>query len=115
MEEGVSVMGNSLGDIRRSKGMSQERLEQLSGIERSKLSRIETGERKISGTEVLYLAAALEVTPEAILGTQSTGLVRFQGGVAGLPDQARRTAEWFEHFVDDALFVERAARRYGVE
>jgi transcriptional regulator with XRE-family HTH domain len=106
---------NRVAELRRERGLTQEQLEETSGIERSKLSRIETNDRNISGTEAIYLAMALGTTPQDVLGLEVVGAVRYRGGSRALPEKARQTASWFRHFVDDALFVDRTASRYGVE
>jgi transcriptional regulator with XRE-family HTH domain len=107
-------MKNRVAELRGQRGLTQKQLEESSGIERSKLSRIESGDRRITATEAFYLADALDATPEEILGERVRSVARYRGGAA-LPPRAQRTAEWFRHFVDDALFVDRTARHYGVE
>ncbi len=106
---------NRLRELRNARGYSQEQLEEMTGIERSKISRIETGTRRISGSEAIYLAEALGATPEELFTAQPSGIARFRGGSAKMPADARATVEWFRHFVDDMLFVDRTAERYGVE
>jgi transcriptional regulator with XRE-family HTH domain len=95
--------------------MTQEQLQDMTGIERSKLSRIESGDRRLTGTEALFLAEAFNVSVEELYGADRTPVMRFRGGGSALPERAERTAAWFRHFVEDAKFVDRTARRYGVE
>jgi transcriptional regulator with XRE-family HTH domain len=106
---------NRVRELRRGLGLKQRELEERTGIERSKLSRIETNDRNITGTEALFLAEALAVSPEDLyVGAHRTQVVRYRGG-SEMPERAKRTADWFRHFVDDASFVDRTARRYGIE
>ena len=62
--------GVHLREIRKKKGISQERLAELSGLHRTYVSSVERGERNISLENIDRLAAALgtplpEMMPQA--------------------------------------------------
>lgn len=65
---GVSVddllkrFGERLRDVRRRKGLSQEKLAELAGVHRTFVSSVERGERNISLLNIARLAKALDTT-----------------------------------------------------
>ena len=60
------MLGNKVRNYRRQKGLSQERLGELVGISRSKISKIENGDWD-SLSDLKLLAAALEVPNEKLV------------------------------------------------
>lgn len=59
--------GNKIREIRKGKGISQERLAELSEIDRSYMGRIERGEMNISLTKVYQISLALEVDASELI------------------------------------------------
>jgi transcriptional regulator with XRE-family HTH domain len=55
------AFGEALREIRMERGFSQERLAQVANLDRTYVSGIERGERNPSFTNILRLAAALDV------------------------------------------------------
>jgi len=55
------LFGQRLREIREQKGLSQERLAALAGLNRTYISKIERGERTVSIKTVAALAQGLEV------------------------------------------------------
>ncbi len=108
-------MSTAVRKLRTARSLTQGELAELSGIERTKISRIENDGRRVSGTEALYLAEALGVTPEEILGQSRSVKARYRRTGTSLSKAGERLVRWFEQYVDDALFLERSARRYCVE
>ncbi len=53
--------GTAIREARTKRGISQERLAQLAGLDRTYYSGVERGERNPSLTNLLRIAAALEV------------------------------------------------------
>ena len=53
--------GARLREIRQSKGIPQERLAELAGLDRTYISKIEKGQRNISLEIVAKLASALDI------------------------------------------------------
>jgi len=61
------LFGLRLTEIRKAKGLSQERLALESGLARSYLGGVERGQRNIALLNICRLAETLEVTPAALL------------------------------------------------
>jgi transcriptional regulator with XRE-family HTH domain len=55
--------GNRLREIRKSKGISQEKLGDLSGLHRTYIGAIERGEQNVSVDNIAKIARALKVKP----------------------------------------------------
>ena len=62
--------GNRLQQIRKRRGVSQVELGQRLGIHQSLISQYERGYLRLHGALIVRLAAALEVTPDALLSPQ---------------------------------------------
>jgi transcriptional regulator with XRE-family HTH domain len=67
MEDPLSVLGSTIREIRRQKGLSQEKLADLTGLHRTYIGGIERGERNVALMNILYIAKALNVTPGDLL------------------------------------------------
>jgi transcriptional regulator with XRE-family HTH domain len=61
------ALGRALRELRVRRGLSQERLAQNSGMDRTYVGGIERGERNPAYANVRKLAAALEVPPSTLL------------------------------------------------
>lgn len=61
------LFGLRLAEVRRARGLSQERLALESGIARSYLGGVERGQRNIALLNIYRLADALEVPPASLL------------------------------------------------
>lgn len=64
-------VAQNITNFREAKDMSQTDLAEASGIERTRLNRIEKGTRKITSDDLAAIAKALEVSPNQILGFDS--------------------------------------------
>ena len=75
------AFGERMRDIRRRKGVAQERLALESGLNRGYVGRVERGEQNISLVNICKIAAALRVPPSDLLqwGEDLPGL-RFETG-----------------------------------
>lgn len=62
-----TLFGLRLAQIRRAKGLSQERLALESGLARSYLGGVERGQRNIALLNIYRLAETLGVTPASLL------------------------------------------------
>ncbi|MCK5065276.1 MAG: helix-turn-helix transcriptional regulator [Candidatus Fermentibacteraceae bacterium] len=58
--------GHNLRRLRHAKGLSQEKLGELSGLHRNYISSIERGERNIGLLNILRIAKALEIHPSRL-------------------------------------------------
>lgn len=61
------LFGRRLAEIRKTKGLSQERLALESGLARSYLGGVERGQRNIALLNIHRLAETLEITPAELL------------------------------------------------
>ena len=66
------LFGLRLAEIRKAKGLSQERLALESGVARSYLSDVERGTRNIALLNIYRLAETLGVEPSLLLEPPST-------------------------------------------
>lgn len=64
------LFGNRLRELRLERGLSQEELADLAGLDRTYVSSCERGKRNISLTNIYRLAAALQIQPSALLPEQ---------------------------------------------
>lgn len=67
------AFGNNLRRLRLARGLTQEQLAFLSGLNRSYYTEIETGKRNISLLNMLRLAYILDVKPGALLEFDAYG------------------------------------------
>lgn len=65
--DALALFGLRLAEVRRAKGLSQERLALESGIARSYLGGVERGQRNIALLNIHRLAEALGVPPAYLL------------------------------------------------
>ncbi|WP_353928517.1 helix-turn-helix domain-containing protein [Desulfofundulus kuznetsovii] len=63
-------MKHQLRYLRNKKGLSQKELAVLTGLHQSQVSKIESGNRKVTAEELQKLAAALGVTVAELLDEQ---------------------------------------------
>jgi transcriptional regulator with XRE-family HTH domain len=59
--------GAHVRELRRERGISQERLATLAGLDRTYVGGIERGERNVALVNILKLARGLEVEPQELL------------------------------------------------
>lgn len=57
------LFGKRVREIRESKGITQEALAQMAGIDRGYMGHIERGTKNITIKKIYQLASALDVTP----------------------------------------------------
>lgn len=60
-DERMVVFGKRVREVRKSKGISQERLAEMAGIDRSYMGNIERGEKNITLKKAYEICDALDV------------------------------------------------------
>ncbi len=63
----LRTFGSTVYTVRTSNGLSQEKLAELAGIDRTYVSSVERGQRNISILNIVKLANALSVSPCSLL------------------------------------------------
>ena len=63
----LKLFGLKLREVRKAKGLTQEKLSFLSDMELSTLNRIELGKQNTSLSQVMAIAEALEIHPKFLL------------------------------------------------
>ena len=61
-DERMIAFGKRVREIRKNKGISQERLAEMAGIDRSYMGNIERGEKNVTLKKAYEICDALEVT-----------------------------------------------------
>ncbi len=69
-------VGSLLRFLRRTRGLSQERLGELSGIHATNIGRIERGEAEATLETLVALAVALELPPDYLVGYTVPGVAK---------------------------------------
>lgn len=65
--EALYKLGKTISRIRESKGITQEKLEELSGLSTNSISKIENGETNPRYTTLLAFAQGLDIQPYQLL------------------------------------------------
>jgi transcriptional regulator with XRE-family HTH domain len=63
----LKKLGEQVRNLIKAKGLSQEKLAELSGLHRNYIGGIERGERNLSFLNLLRIARALEISPSELL------------------------------------------------
>lgn len=61
-DDRMIAFGKRVREVRKSKGISQERLAEMAGIDRSYMGNIERGEKNVTLKKAYEICDALEVT-----------------------------------------------------
>lgn len=67
MNDRVKLFGQKVRQVRKSKGISQEKLAELSGIDRSYMGNIERGEKNITLKKAYEICDALEIDIKTVV------------------------------------------------
>lgn len=65
------ILGGRIRELRKDRGLSQERLAELSDVHRNFIGFIERGERNVGVRTIIALAQALQISPAALFETVS--------------------------------------------
>lgn len=74
-EERRRLLGQTIYNMRKARGVSQERLGELAGIDRAYMGRIERGETSVGVDKIWAICDALDITPAQLFseaGQQKT-------------------------------------------
>ena len=66
-DERIVAFGQRVREARRAKGISQEKLAELAGIDRSYMGNIERGEKNVTLKKVYEICDALRVNVHALI------------------------------------------------
>ncbi len=69
MENARKIFGSNFKGLRESRGFTQEKVADLSGLHRTYIGAVERGERNISLVNIWKLAEALHCSPETFFKT----------------------------------------------
>lgn len=69
----LSMFGDHVREIRKSKGLSQEALAEKVGIHRTYVGMIERGEKNITLLNIIKISSALDVPPHTLLTRYTNG------------------------------------------
>lgn len=61
------AFGQKVREVRKSKGLSQEALADIAGVDRSYMGHIERGEKNITLTKIYQIAEALNIDASELL------------------------------------------------
>lgn len=64
------AFGERVRQVRKEKGLSQEALADLAGIERSYMGHIERGDQNITLIKIFQIAEALEMSPSYLIDNE---------------------------------------------
>ena len=66
MPTALQIFGDTIRELRKQKGLSQEELAGLCGLHRTYIGGVERGERNVGLMNVLRIAYALRVSPKEL-------------------------------------------------
>lgn len=102
-------IGERIRDERVMWGMTQEELAEATGIDRDKISKIETGDRQVRVEELGKLAATFEIPADELM--QDREAFVYQRADLSRPE-TRKAQRWLEQCVDNSLFIRRIGTIY---
>jgi transcriptional regulator with XRE-family HTH domain len=65
-DEILRLFGERLRELRTERGLSQERLAELAGLDRNYIGQIERAERNVALVNIIRIAKALDIEPAAL-------------------------------------------------
>ena len=66
-DEILRLFGERLRELRTERGLTQEQLAELAGVDRNYIGQIERGERNVALVNIVRIAQALKVQPADLL------------------------------------------------
>jgi len=95
----MATVGERIREQRKLKGLTERQLAQKTGMTQDKVSKIESGARGVSGSELYNIATALGVRPEQLLHDPLLAYYREGTGKPGTP----AALAVFDRFVENFL------------
>jgi transcriptional regulator with XRE-family HTH domain len=68
----LRLFGERLRELRTERNLSQERLAELAGLDRNYVGQIERAERNVALVNIIRIAKALEIEPNALFAPFTT-------------------------------------------
>lgn len=99
-------LGARIAQARQSLGMSQEELGKVIGVDRSAMSRVEAGQRKVDSIELLAIADALGKPVDFFLASiKSPEEIFFRAPTETMDAEVRKALDRIERFIDEYRFL----------
>ena len=98
------VLGRNIAKARQYAGLSQSELANLVGLDRSAISRIEAGERRVDSIELVDIARALGVSESSLLRAEEAEVLQLRAP-EGKPEEIKRQIAWVNNFIEDYEFL----------
>ncbi len=93
------ILGRNIAEARRQANLSQLELSELTGLDRSAISRIESGKKKVDSIELVKIAQALGVSELSLLTTEES-LVYLRAPDAA-PEEVKLQVKWINEFLEN--------------
>lgn len=95
----TEIIGERVRELRKTRGRSQEELAELLGLNKSAVSRVESGQRGLAVQELALIAPFLGVSVDEILfgDAQDSLLLRGEGDATEAAAYAERVIEDFQY------------------
>ena len=97
-------LGQNIAEARKRAGMKQEDFARLIGLDRSAVSRIESGERKVDSIELATIAGVLGVTERSLLLVEEPATLYLRAPEAE-DEEIKQQVEWINEFFVNYEFL----------
>lgn len=98
------VLGRNIEQARLNAGLNQQQLADLVGLDRSAISRVESGNRKVDSIELVKIAVALGVSELSLLTVQETEALYLRAP-EGEPESIKQQIKWVNEFFENYDFL----------
>ncbi|MBE0448525.1 MAG: helix-turn-helix transcriptional regulator [Actinobacteria bacterium] len=98
------ILGRNIERARQYSGLSQSELANLIGLDRSAISRIESGERRVDSIELVNIARALGISESSLLKTEETEILYLRAP-EGEQEEIKQQVEWVNDFLEKYEFL----------
>ncbi|HEY3374932.1 MAG TPA: helix-turn-helix transcriptional regulator [Candidatus Aquicultor sp.] len=98
------TLGQNIEQARVNAGLNQQQLADLVELDRSAISRVESGSRKVDSIELVKIAAALGVTELSLLTVQETEAIYLRAPESE-PESIKQQIKWVNGFFENYEFL----------